>query len=160
MLTNLTNLTRSASLTLLTNGTRSLAPVVDVNMLQVRASRSRHVSILHAGPSMPAGIPSRPIDPERIRIDRPDAIPGSPFGGGGWLSRSHSQRPNAWSSGQSRRGVRRDVLGCRVVPDGVVAGLPASPRAAAGFARAATAAKDHAPETLKAASKRPLVSGG
>lgn len=160
MLTNLTNLTRSASLTLLTNGTRSLAPVVDVNMPQVRASRSRHVSILHSGPSMPAGISFRPIDPERIRIDRPDAIPGSPLGGGGWLYRSPSQRPSAWSSGQFRRGVRRDVFGCHVVPDGVVAGFPASPRAAAEFARAATAANDHAPEMKKAVSKRPLVSGG
>ncbi|QDV37253.1 hypothetical protein [Tautonia plasticadhaerens] len=165
MLTNLTSLTRSASLTLLTNGTRSLAPVVDVNMLQVRATRSRHVSILHLGPHLSAGISPAPIDPERIRIDRPDAIPGSPLGSGDWPSFGPSQRPSSWSPlGMSpwvvRQGVRRDVYGCRVVPVGVVAGVPAPPRLAAATPKAATAAKDHAPAPVKAASKRPFATGG
>lgn len=164
MLTNLTNLTRSASLTLLTNGTRSLAPVVDVNMLQVRAPRNRHVSILQLGPHQPAGITPGAIDPERIRIDRPDAIPGSPLGSGDWPSFGRSRQPSSWSSaGMSpwvvRQGVRRDVYGCRVVPDGVVAGVPAPPRAAA-TPRAAAAAKDHAPASVKAVSKRPFATGG
>jgi len=165
MLTNLTNRTLSASLTLSTFGTRSVALVVDGNMLQLRAKRNRHASFLHSGKFTPAGIYLAPIDPELIRIDGPEDIPGSPLGGG-WLASGQSQPPSPWSSCPSPSGVRQAVrsdvvVRRRVVPVGPVAGQTASPRAAAATARAmATAARAHAPAKAGAAMKRPAAMGG
>jgi hypothetical protein len=165
MLTNLTNLTRSATQTLLTNGTRSLALVVDVNMAQAYALRSRHRSHLQVGRFMPAGMPFVPIEPDPIGIGVEGIIPGSPLGIA-WPARGRAQAPSPWSPCSPPTGVRRserrgDVSGCRVVRPGPDAGqstASANPVLAAASDR--VSGRAHALRKVEAVSKRPRLMGG
>lgn len=162
MLTNHTNLTQSATQTLLTIGTRSLALVVDVNAAQADAPRCHKRFHLHVGPLMSAGMSLRLIDSEAIRIRGCQSISGSPLGEG-WPGLGRSRSSSSWSLDQlpSRfRGcVRRVVSGRRVVRPGQFTGNPV----AIGLASVSNALATAIDRTLflaQAATIRPALMGG
>lgn len=129
MLTNLTNLTRSATQTLLTNGTRSLDLVVNVNMATVSVSRGRHRSHLQVERFKLTGNIRKPDDPKSIWDNDFKEIPTLPSSV--VVSESHRFRlpvVRAWSSSDSMV-WRSDFSGawnrCRVDQSGQRAGYPA-----------------------------------
>jgi hypothetical protein len=162
MLTNHTNLTQSATQTLLINGSRSLALVVDVNTAQAYAPRCHKRFHLQVGPMMSAGMSARIMNAEPIRIHGSGQIPGSPRGEG-WPGFGRSQSSRSWSLSQlpSRlRGcVRRVVTKQRVVTPDLPKANPLVIRAASAFNAFATDI-DRAPFTARAAVKRLALMGG
>ncbi len=162
MLTNHTNLTQSATQTLLTIGTRSLALVVDVNKAQANAPRCHKRFHLHVGPLMSAGMTSRSMNPDPIRIHDCKRIPGSPLGEG-WPGSGQSESSSSWSLVQLpsrfRDSVRRVVTRRRVVRPGQFTGIPVAIRAAFASNAFATA-NDRAPFSALAAWYRPALMGG
>ena len=147
MLTNRTNQTLKATQTRLDHGSRSLALVVDGNMLQGRSARSRHVS--HPQCPRPRRVGTMPgfVDPVIIGFGAP-AFPGSPRGGY-WPSFGRLEPSRPWSSRPVPVGVggvvRRDPAGVVTCVRQVDRTCPDSPDAARAVAR------DHAPAVAFAA---------
>lgn len=164
MLTNLTNLTRSATQTLLTNGTRSLDLVVNVNMATVSVSRSRHRSLLHVERFMLSGKSLKPIDPNIIWDNGFEMIPCSPPGvarpdfGRSQLSESGTWGPSeskVWRSDQRSAMNRR-----RVDQPGQRAGYSARDRAPSSAMPPAQTTSALKPRKVPARLSRTRLLGG
>ncbi|WP_169981164.1 hypothetical protein [Tautonia rosea] len=162
MLTNHTNLIQSATQTLLTIGTRSLALVVDVNMAQAYDPCCHKRSHLHFGPFPFAGMPFSFKGFEPIRIHCCKRIPGSQLGEG-WPASGRSRRSSLWSlfqlSSRLRGCVRRVVSERRVVQPGPLTGNPVAIVFTSVLDTMATVI-DRTPFMAQAAFTRPALMGG